>query len=125
MKRLALVTILGLVIAYLMPTLVSHIYIVPHKHVLVGNVSAADMHAHLESERGEPNPAVGETRFTSGFILSIPFGDLATLFFSLGMCLLISLGRIGIVAFYTRVLIQSPFLVSPLLSPLVPPPRGS
>lgn len=125
MKRLVLVTILGLVSAFLAPTLVSHLYSVPHRHMLVGNVSAADMDAHLESERGEPTPAAAETRLTAGFILSIPFGDLATLFLSLGMCLLIGPGRLGVVAFSTRVLIHSPFLASPLFSPTVPPPRGS
>lgn len=125
MKHFALVTILGLVVAYLAPTLMSHIYFVPHTHVLVGNVSAADMRAHLESERAEQNSAARETRLNSGFILSIPFATLASFLSGLGMCLLVSLGEIGVVAFCTRMLIHSPRRFSPTLSPAIPPPRAA
>ena len=123
MKRLALVMVLGLVAIYLVPVLLPHLNRVPHHHILVGNVSAGDLNAHLEAERFEQKPSSAEHQLHSGFILSIPFGDFLNFFANLGMCILAAIVWIGAITFHTRVLIHVPLFTSPPLRLAVPPPR--
>lgn len=123
MNRLALIMILGLVATYLVSALLPRLSQVPHHHVLVGNVSAAELEAHLEAERAEPNIPAHETRLYAGIILSIPFGDLFNFYVNLGMCLLVMFAWMGVVAFQMRMLLHSPLIASTPLPLAVPPPR--
>lgn len=73
-----LLALLIVVIWCIVPVVIKQWGRVPHTHILVGPVTDAELAAHLAFEQEQMQP--GDTlEFRSGWILSVPFGDLGAL----------------------------------------------
>jgi hypothetical protein len=95
---------------------------VPHTHVLIGNITEAELAAHIANEAAHAESAES-LHFHNGWILSVPFGDLGTflaflLVLAPAVVVILALPMISISINAHELKMGSPFFEIPQ-----PPPR--